>query len=62
MTSAQTTALEIEGAASRRERAMARRRWNRAIGLALVWALVLGNAVVITWLWAKGEGNLNLTP
>ena len=23
---------------------------------------MLGNAVVITWLWARGEGNLNLTP
>ncbi|MBX5473807.1 MAG: ferredoxin reductase family protein [Thermoleophilia bacterium] len=31
---------------------------RRAVGLALVWAVVLGNAAAIVWLWAHG-GNLH---
>jgi predicted ferric reductase len=35
-----------------------RPRTRRALGLAVVWALVLGNAAAIFWLWANG-GNLS---
>src|SRR6188508_2758432 len=61
MTSAETTAdtrLGVDARVSLR----ARRRWWRGIGLALVWAIFLVNAAVITWLWARGDGNLNLQP
>jgi predicted ferric reductase len=65
MTSAETTAdaaLGVDGSLALRERARARRRWRRSIGLAILWTIILGNAVVITWLWARGEGNLHLQP
>jgi len=34
----------------------------RALGLVVLWAILLGNAVVITWLWSRGDGNLNVRP
>jgi predicted ferric reductase len=61
----QTTAdasLGVESPVARRARARAQRRWRRGLGLAVLWGIVLGNAAVITWLWARGEGNLNLQP
>jgi predicted ferric reductase len=36
----------------------ARAQTRRALGLAVVWAIVLGNAAAIFWLWAHG-GNLS---
>ncbi len=39
--------------------APARLAFRRAVGLAIVWAIVLGNAGVIVWLWVHG-GNLHV--
>ena len=50
------TEVAIAGAG----RAAARPRLERAVGLALVWTFVLGNAAGIVWLWAHG-GNLHAT-
>jgi predicted ferric reductase len=33
--------------------------WRRAAGLSLLWAVLLGNAAVIVWLWVHG-GNLHV--
>jgi predicted ferric reductase len=57
ITSAQATgdgALAIGSSAALRERARTRRRWKRGVGLALVWAFVLGNTVAIFYLWIHG--------
>jgi predicted ferric reductase len=56
-TSAQTTAdaaPEVEGSVALRARARSQRRWHRGLGLALVWAFVLGNVGAIVWLWVNG--------
>jgi predicted ferric reductase len=55
-------ALRAERPADLRARARTRRKWRRGLVLALLWAIFLGNAAVITWLWARGDGNLNLQP
>jgi predicted ferric reductase len=47
-------AVEAIGAVEEPARAQSR----RALGLAVVWAIVLGNAAVIVWLWVHG-GNLH---
>jgi predicted ferric reductase len=49
--------VAIESTASA-ARARPRPRVGRAIGLAVVWTVVLGNAGAIVWLWANG-GNLD---
>src|SRR3954469_25728348 len=57
MTSAETTAdaaLGVESPAASRARARSRRRMWRTIGLALVWAFVIGNGVAIVYLWIHG--------
>ncbi|HEY7537032.1 MAG TPA: ferric reductase-like transmembrane domain-containing protein [Gaiellaceae bacterium] len=64
MTSAQTTAeAALGGERSPSLAARIRsRRIRRGIGLTMLWAIVLGNAAAIVWMWAHGEGNLNLQP
>jgi predicted ferric reductase len=54
-------ALAVERAGSLKARIRSR-RIRRGIGLAVFWAIVLGNAAIICWLWSRGEGNLNLQP
>ena len=52
VSSAQSTAnaaLGLDGAALR-ARTRSRRKWRRGIGLALVWAFVLGNGIAIVYL------------
>jgi predicted ferric reductase len=64
MTSAQTTAeAALGGERSSDLTARIRsRRIRRGIGLTVIWAIFLANAAIITWLWARGDGNLNLQP
>jgi predicted ferric reductase len=56
VTSAQSTAnaaLGLDGAALR-ARTRSRRRWRRGLGLALLWAFVLGNGIAIVYMWIHG--------
>jgi predicted ferric reductase len=64
ITSAQSTAntaLAIDRSVALRARIRSRRT-RRGLGLTVLWAIFLVNAAIITWLWARGDGNLNLQP